>query len=280
MSHKTVYLGIPAEKLNGDFSEEKISSVVESIMSRYVEETAEDMSEIRCDWYSIGGRWAGAVAAAKGTDNILPTENGLFPYELFDSYDMIVNNGNRGPYFAGATEYVPINCGRKKDIDWQAVSKLNEYFLFKYVELLFKKDPRFDGVSLEDFIISDEGIYMTTDEGDTVFVYKNNESFEENIERREKEFERAMIPPDAFIGLDGVWHDDNDIWRHFEQVAMSKIMNEDLDEEEGFEQFIAETSDNPAEAAQEGFEKMFDNFLDNELGDDDYFVVIDCHCFP
>ena len=89
-----------------------------------------------------------------------------------------------------------------------------------------------------------------------------------------------MIPPDAFIGLDGVWHDDNDIWRHFEQVAMSKIMNEDLDEEEGFEQFIAETSDNPAEAAQEGFEKMFDNFLDNELGDDDYFVVIDCHCFP
>ena len=279
MSHKTVYLGIPAKKLNGAFSEEKLCSAVESIMSQYVEETAEDGNKIQCDWYSIGGRWSGAVAAVKGTDNILPTENGLFPYELFDQYDAIINNGNRGPYYVDKTEYVPIDCGKKKDIDWESIHKLDEYMTYKFFELAFNRDARFGDLP-DSYVFKDDGLYIKTDDGNTFFVYKKGETFDEYVVRREIKFERAILPPDAFIGLDGEWHDDNDIWRHFEQVAMSKIMNEDLDEEEGFEQFIAETSDNPAEAAQEGFAKMFDNFLDNELGDDDYFVVLDCHSFP
>ena len=115
MSHKTVYMGISANKLKGSVSLENISAYVEKTMRKYVEETAKE-ENIKCDWYVIGGRWEGAVGAVKGTENILLTENGLFAYQLFDQYDAIINNGQRGPYFVDDVEYIPVNAGLKKDI--------------------------------------------------------------------------------------------------------------------------------------------------------------------
>ncbi len=54
MSHKLVYMCIPASDLNGTFSKSTVANIVEEKMSRYVEETAKS-GHAKCDWYTIGG---------------------------------------------------------------------------------------------------------------------------------------------------------------------------------------------------------------------------------
>ena len=34
------------------------------------------------------------------------------------------------------------------------------------------------------------------------------------------------------------------------------------------------------EAAQEAYLENYEKFMDEELKDDDCFVILDCHCFP
>ena len=37
--------------------------------------------------------------------------------------------------------------------------------------------------------------------------------------------------------------------------------------------------ENPEEAAQEAYLEKYEKFMDEELKDDDCFVILDCHCF-
>lgn len=262
MSHKTVYMGISANKLKGSVSLENISAYVEKTMRKYVEETAKE-ENIKCDWYVIGGRWEGAVGAVKGTENVLLTENGLFAYQLFDQYDAIINNGQRGPYFVDDVEYVPVNAGLKKDIAWDAISKLDQYKTFKFLELVLNRDPRLGDSLPEGYEIKDGDLYAGEDK--SLFL-KNKETFNEWAERLGIQFGRAMMPPDAYIDTKGVWHDDNDAWAEFEKIVMSGRF-EDLPE-------------NQEEAAQQAYLENYEKFMDEELKDDDCFVILDCHCFP
>lgn len=264
MSHKTVYLGIPANRLGGEFSSDKITAVVEKIMERYVEKTADERN-IKCDWYEIGGRWAGSIGAIKGTETVIPAESGLFAYQLFDKYDAIVNNGQRGPYVVDETVYIPVNAGLKKSIAWDSIAKLDEYKSYKLYELILKRDPRV-GEALPAYLeIIDENLYVKGNVK-TVLVLKNGESFYERAVRMEKQFGRMMAPPDAYIDTNGVWHDDNDAWSIFE----AKIISGKFDEMPA----------DPEQAARDAFLENYEKFLDEELQDEDCFVILDCHCFP
>ena len=262
MSHKTVYIGIPASKLKGAFDENQIASIVEKIMKKYVEETAKE-ENIKCDWYVIGGRWEGAVGAIKGAENVLLTESGLFAYQLFDQYDVIINNGQRGPYFVDDVEYIPINAGLKKDIAWDAISRLDQYKSYKFFELVLNRDPRLGDSLPEGYEIKDGDLYAG--ENKSLFL-KKKETFSEWVERMGIQFGRAMMPPDAYIDTKGVWHDDNDVWAVFEK----KLMSGNFDD----------MPDNPEEAAQQAYLENYEKFMDEELEDDDCFVILDCHCFP
>lgn len=264
MSHKTVYLGISADELNGDVIKDKVSLYVETAMSKYVEGTATPKN-IKCDYYLIGGRWDGAIGTVKGTKNILSTENGTFIYTLFDEYDAIVNNGQRGPYFLDGIEYIPISGGFKKDIDWNSISKFNLYKKFKLLELVLNRDPKIGDKLPSGYKIVNNDLYIETD-GHKNQILKKSETFSEWIKRQNIKFSREMLPPDAYVDKNGVWHDENDIWDEFER----NIINYKLED----------MSKNPFEAVQKNFIKQFENFMDNELQDDDYFVILDCHCFP
>lgn len=264
MSHKTVYIGIPANKLRGTLDHSTIASIVEEIMKAYVEDTAKEES-MKCDWYEIGGRWAGAVGAVKGSVNVLPTENGLFAYELFDQYDAIVNSGKRGPYCVDDTEYIPVDGGLKKNIAWDAVSRLDEYKTYKLFELILNRDPRLGSGVYEGNKIIDGDLYLES-AGLEKPVLKKGEAFYDWAKRLGREFGRAMMPPDAYIDTKGIWHDDNDAWAAFEARVMSGKFDD--------------MPENLQEAAQAEYIKGFESFLDNELKDDDCFVILDCHCFP
>lgn len=263
MSHKTVYMGIPAEKLCGEFSPKKIASVVSEIMGRYVEETASE-ENIKCDWYEIGGRWAGAIGAIKGTENILPSKNGLFAYKVFEKYDAVVNGGQRGPYFVDEIVYIPVDAGLKKCIAWDSIAKLDEYKSYRLFQMILRRDPRLGTELPKNFEIKGGDLYINGN-GKTTLVLKNGESFYERADRMGKQFGRVMMPPDAYIDTNGVWHDDSEEWAVFE----AKIMSDKFDE----------LPENPEEAAHDAYLKKYEEFLDTKLKDDDCFVILDCHCF-
>jgi hypothetical protein len=262
MSHKTVYMGISASQLGQMFAPDKIASIVEKTMQKYVEETAKE-DDIKCDWYVIGGRWEGAVGAIKGAENVLLTESGLFAYQLFDQYDAIINNGQRGPYFVDNVEYIPVNAGLKKEIAWDAISRLDQYKTFRFLELVLNRDPRLGDSLPEGYEIKDGDLYAG--ENESLFL-KNKETFSEWADRLGIQFGRAMMPPDAYIDTKGVWHDENDAWAVFEKKLMSGRFDE--------------MPENPQEAAQEAYLENYEKFMDEELKDDDCFVILDCHCFP
>lgn len=264
MSHKTVYLGIPASKLNGVFDPSAIASIVEEIMAQYVEETAKE-ENVKCDWYVIGGRWEGTVGAIKGTENVLLTENGTFAYTLFDKYNVIANKGNNGPYIIEDTEYIPVNGGLKKSIAWDTYSRFDSYIAYLTFELVINKDPRIGGTLPENYEIIDNDLFLNAS-GKKVLVMRKKEAFSDWADRMNRYLGRVLLPPDAYIDTNGVWHDDNEIWAEFEKIAMSG----------NFEAM----PENPEETAQKEMSKRFNEFLDNELKDDDCFVVLDCHCFP
>lgn len=261
MSHKTVYMGISANKLKGDVCLKNISAYVDKTMKKYV--GGNSQKNTKCDWYVIGGRWEGAVGAVKGAKNVIPTENGLFAYQLFEEYDAIINNGQRGPYFVDDVEYIPVNAGLKKAIAWDAISRLDQYKTFKFLELVLNRDPRLGGELPDGYEIKDGDLYAGEDK---LLFLKNNETFSEWAERLGIQFDRAMMLPDAYIDTKGVWHDDNDAWAEFEKKMMSGKFDD--------------IPENPMEAAQEVYLENYDKFIDDELQDDDCFVILDCHCFP
>lgn len=257
MSHKTVYMGIPANKLDGKFDPEKIASFVKTTMEQYVEETAKE-GNVKCDWYVIGGRWEGSVAAIKGTQNILETQNGQFAYTFFDQYNAVMNNGQSGPYIMDNVEYIPVDGGLKKDIAWDAIAKWNAYNTYLIFKLILQKDPRFGGGIPEGYKVIDEDLYLCPS-GKDVLAVKNNENFYDWAKRLGETFERIVLPPDAYIDTKGVWHDENDLWKNCPTPSeLTRLL----------------------ESSQEMFTEVFEKFLDEELQDDDCFVVLDCHCFP
>lgn len=262
MSHKTVFMGISASKLGHRFDPDKIAETVENIMKKYVEETAQE-DDIKCDWYAIGGRWEGAIGALKGAENVLLTENGLFAYDFFELYDAIINNGQRGPYFVDDVEYIPINAGLKKDIAWDAVSKLDQYKTFKFLELVLNCDPRIGNSLPEGYEIKDGDLFGGKNQS---LLLKKGEIFAEWVNRLGIQFDRALIPPDAYIDTKGIWHDENDGWAELEKKLMRGKLNE--------------MPEDPVEAAQEIYVGKFEKFIADELKDNDCFVVLDCHCFP
>ena len=264
MSHKTVCMAISSEKLCGKFDEETVKDIVARVMARYVEETAKD-EEIKCDWYSIGGRWAGSFAALKGTQNVLPAEEGRFAYELFDKYDVVVNYGKQGPYKIDDAEYIPVNGALKKDIAWDAVSKFDKYVTYRMLRMILEGDPRIGGVPAG-YEIRENKLYVHVD-GTEIHALTVGESFEVYAKARNMVFGRAVIPLDAYIDKDGVWHDDNEIWDIWMRQLMGSKGKRGL-------------PTNPEEAAYKEFRELFEKYLDNELKDDDGFLVLDCHCFP
>ena len=44
---------------------------------------------------------------------------------LTNYYDILYNNGNSGPYIIENDEYIPVNGGIKKNIDWDAINKFD-----------------------------------------------------------------------------------------------------------------------------------------------------------
>ena len=264
MSHKTVYMGIAASELKGEFDAQKIISIVDKIMAKYVEETAED-DDIKCDGYEIGGRLEGVIAAFKNSENILKTENGTFPYQGFNEYNAIVNNGNIGPYVIDEVEYIPVNGGLKKDIAWDAIEKLDEYKSISLLRMIFTRDPRLGGNVPEVYEIKEDGLYINSD-GQSTLVLKKGETFSEWADRIGKQFNRNFLPPDAYIDTNGVWHDADEYWETF-QDALINGNPDDIPED-------------PEQAASQAFLADFEKFMDDELKDNDCFVVLDCHCFP
>ena len=264
MSHKTVFIGIPSGRLGGRFSQEKIASLVDDIMKKYVEETAED-ENVKCDWYVIGGRWEGALGALKGTEGVLPADSGSFAYEFSNKYNVVVNNGGNGPYIVENDEYFPVNGGLKKSIAWDAIAKLDECTTYMILKMILARDPRLGDRLPEAYEIRDGDLYIKA-EDQNILLLKNGESFSERAVRLGQEFGPAMMPPDAFIDLRGVWHDDNDAWAAFEK----KLMSGKLDE----------MPDNLEEAAKNAFLDDFTRFREEELQGEDCIVVLDCHCFP
>ena len=149
---------------------------------------------------------------------MLLTENGLFAYQLFDQYDAIINNGHRGPYFVDDIEYAPVNAGLKKNIAWDAISRLDNYKDFKFLELVLNRDPRLGNRLPEGYEIKDGDPFAG--EGKSP-ILKEGETFVEWVDRLGMQFDRAMMPPDAYIDTKGAWHDENDEWAEFEKKLMS-----------------------------------------------------------
>lgn len=265
MSHKTIYIALPAAKVGGDTSREHIDELTDFILSPYVEETAAE-GMMRIDWYKIGGRWTGAFAALKSAPSAYLPEDGGFGYEFIDRYDLICNSGERGPYIAGKEEFIPVNGACNKDIEWDALDKLNQYSGYRYMEMVLNRDERVGGEVPDELEIIGDELYMIVEDDKMLFL-KRGESFEERNERMEIEFDSFVMPPDAYIDLDGVWHDDNDIWERWEKggpKAISDVLSSGGNPQEvAFKEFVA------------GFYKMRDS-----LQDDDYILVVDGHAFP
>lgn len=264
MSHKTVYMCIPQNKLKGNVSKEHITEIVAETLAKYVEDTAED-GMMKIDWYEIGGRWAGAFATLKSATSAFLTENGLFAYEFLDKYDVICNGGQRGPYIAGCEEFMPVNGAYNHEIAWNALAKLRDYYLYKYMLMILDGDERLGGHTPDGMEIIDDCLFLMDDEH-TLWV-KKGETFDERNERLGKKFGRGMMPPDAYVDLNGVWHDDNDIWEKWEKggpKAMEKVFASGKD---------------PQEIALEEFNEEFEQLL-SSLQPNDYVIVIDGHAFP
>ena len=265
MSHIVVYMGIPFAKVNGDTSETHIQTIVEDILSKYVEDTAEDEYMIKMDWYEIGGRWAGAFGTMKGAASAYPTENGVFAYKEMQNYDVVCNKGKHGPYIAGDKEFIPVNGAYKKDIAWDAVSRLSEYYLHRIMLQILNKEKPFADNTPDWCEIQNDALYANNDEH-TLLVTRG-ETFEDRVKRLGQTFGRSMAAPDAYVDLSGHWHDVNGIWAEWE-AGGSKAMKE-----------IFDSDKDPEEIAQEQFNAAFDKFLDS-MQDDDYFIVVDGHTFP
>ena len=74
----------------------------------------------------------------------------------------------------------------------------------------------------------------------------------------------------------------NDYWK------LTKEFNIPEDADEYWETFqdalingnLDDMPEDPEQAASQAFLADFEKFMDDELKDNDCFVVLDCHCFP
>lgn len=262
MSHKVVYLTIPGFVLKGEFSKELIEEKVASLMRHYVEETADEDDYPTCDGYEIGGRWAGALGALKGTQTVVPAQEGKFAFEFMDTYSVVVHRGQPGPYIAGKKEFVPINGGLAKDIDWTAATDLQNYMEYRIMQLALEKDPMM-GNLLHQFSFREDGLYPAQPGAD-IPVLKKDETFEQWCQRLGKDGQRGILPPDAYTDRQGVWHDENEVWEQWQEDLLRGGRG---------------IPENPQEAAQEQFQEAFHKYLDEELQSDDCLVILDCHTF-
>ena len=96
--HNIVYLAISKVFLPPSVQPDHIKKHVDKVMRQYTEESAANQESIKCDWYVIGGRWDGILAAEKDTTGVYPSESGVFSFDSMQAYDIIVNAGNSGPY--------------------------------------------------------------------------------------------------------------------------------------------------------------------------------------
>ena len=255
--HSTVFVAIPAEKIGGDYSEENISKVVDAIVEPYYIETAPD-GQAKMDGYRIGGRWSGFIATKPDAKSIIPSSNGKFAYEIADTYDLIMNGGQPGNYKFGSLEVVPVDGATKEDIIWDSIGRLQQFVYFMSFKMMYEKDPRMGGKIPDPYFLMDDGLGLNIDDG-PVLVYKNGETFEENVERTGVSIDRLMMQPDAYIDKEGKWHTVNDLWMN--PKYLDDLMKQD----------------DPGDASEGLFLKMFYEYIDNELMPKDYFLVLDCH---
>ena len=156
--HSAVFVAIPAEKIGGDYSEENISKVVDSIVEPYNIETAPD-GQTKMDYYSIGGRWAGFIGTKPNAKSIIPSSNGKFAYEIADTYDLIMNGGQPGNYKFGSLEVVPVDGATKEDIIWDSIGRLQQFVYFMSYKMMYEMDPRLGGKIPDPYFLKDEGLY-------------------------------------------------------------------------------------------------------------------------
>lgn len=275
--HKTIYMGISAEKLKGDTSKENIDRIVDETLARYFIDTAQDEDEAYLDNYVVGGRWQGSFAVLKSAKTGYLTDNNLFPYKSMEGYNFMCNDDNVGPYTDGKNEYIPVSGACFKEIDEFAVSRMELYSNYKYLICLLNKDERFEPQVLD---VTEDKIYFNGENGEErILVLKRGDSFEDYVKRIGVEFDRALGEPDAYIDFDGVWHDDHEYVRNSIKKMLSAFENGGL--EEAFAangKIFGEIPEgvNHDEYSKNMFVKNFIDFMKSFDGDD-YMLVIDGH---
>ncbi len=258
--HRFLFLGIPAKNLSNGFKLDSIRAYVKKVMREYAMDTA-DEENVKCDYYEIGGRWQGVFAAKKDSKNIILTDTGMFEenYDFFPFYDALVNDGANGPYIIDDVEYVPVNGGFMSDIDLEVVNRFREYRMYLIFKSFLDGDSRV-GNAPDTCRITEEGIYFTDDSGEERLMLKKGETFAQFTERMEIKFVPDFIPPHAYIDLDGVWHDENDVWDNIQAELLSgKFPALDI-----------------MEIAREKFAEMVYKFMKG-LNPEDGLVVVDYH---
>lgn len=258
--HNFLFMGIPAKELKNGFNFGDIQTYADKVMSKYVAETAKD-ENVKCDYFQIGGRWQGVFAAKADSKNIILTDTNMFEenYDFFQLYNALENNGANGPYIIDDVEYVPINGGLMSDIGLDFINRFRHYDMYAYSKHIMEKDPRL-GDTPDYCRIADEGLYCMTDTGEENLMYQKGESFAQFAERMGIKFMPDFIPPHAYVDLDGVWHDENEVWDRLQ----AELANGNF------------PKGNPTEIASQEFHKMIFEFV-MSLKDDDCLVVIDYH---
>lgn len=258
--HKTIYMIISKSEINGDTSKEHIDAIVERVLTPYCGSDAEE-DHYYMDWYQIGGRWAGFTGVIKGTD-CYPTEEGRFAYEHFDRYDAFVNNGKFGPYVIDDIEYIPIIGAKKKDIAWDCIEKFNNAWMLRYFQIVVNEAERnalLGGEIPAGFYVENDVLYLESDVEHNA-LYIKGETFTENMLRRGIKFGKGIMTPDAYVDKEGKWHDDNQIWENDELMRNLIENNEDLEM-----------------AVMEKFSDGLYDYLEEQVEDEDYILVIDGH---
>lgn len=252
--HKFLIMGISAQKLNGKLDKKAADSYVFNTLKKYENK--------KFDYCGIGGRWEGMLAAKKESKNVLLTESGCFEesYDFFGTYDALENNGNCGPYIIEKNEYIPVNGGLVKEIEWDFIQKFESYVHFTLLKHTWERDPRLLGAIPDNYKFKKDGLYIEYDDGDSVLAFSNGETFSNYVERNDISFGRYLSLPFAYVDLNGIWHDDDELWEDFEKGRFKGVSMPD-----GIENFIT----------NEYFKKV--NAFVDSLKPEDAIIVVDYH---
>lgn len=158
------------------------------------------------------------------------TETGCFEetYDFFGKYNVLENNGANGPYMIDGVEFVPVNGGFVSEIEWDVIPRFMECATYVIKKHILEKDPRL-GTIPDEYKYQDGDLYLDVPDHGLHLLIKNGETFSAYAQREGYVFERDFIPPHAYVDLDGVWHDDNEIWEELEKNLLSgKNMPDDI----------------------------------------------------